>query len=348
MSTVDLYQVLQIEPDATNKEIKKAFRTLAKRYHPDQENGDEDLFELVAEAYAVLKDEKKRKDYDQVHLLSKQSNTDHNSLKQAALDYAEGLQTSKKTDKEAEADFNMLFAEMDRKNNFNRDALDDKLSAKDTKRHVNDLIQAREQDDIEMHQERIFEEDHFDNSKFNAAFDAAYGQTSAMTLHQGGPAAWTGADGGVGAGAGLSTNYSSLDDYGSLYVNDENHAGTDGQNFSSLSSQPTQKRTLNMKDVRKLAGADYTNNHNAIDADYNKSLEDLIRERNAETERYDNREMGDFSTNPDCGGYGVFDQLGVANNSMMTWDNDNKKKEAYRALLESRKETTEDSATSNN
>lgn len=67
MSKRDYYEVLGIEKGATEKEIKKAFRKLAKEYHPDHNKSSdaEEKFKEVSEAYEVLSDESKRSAYDQ-------------------------------------------------------------------------------------------------------------------------------------------------------------------------------------------------------------------------------------------------------------------------------------------
>lgn len=61
----DYYAILGITKDASEEDIKKAFRTLAHKYHPDKKGGDEAKFKEVSEAYAVLSDKKKRAQYDQ-------------------------------------------------------------------------------------------------------------------------------------------------------------------------------------------------------------------------------------------------------------------------------------------
>ena len=64
----DYYEVLGVEKNADEAAIKKAYRALAKKYHPDVNPGDaeaEKKFKEASEAYAVLSDEEKRRQYDQ-------------------------------------------------------------------------------------------------------------------------------------------------------------------------------------------------------------------------------------------------------------------------------------------
>lgn len=65
MSKRDYYEVLGVSKSASADEIKKAFRKLAVKYHPDKEGGDEAKFKEASEAYEVLKDQQKRQRYDQ-------------------------------------------------------------------------------------------------------------------------------------------------------------------------------------------------------------------------------------------------------------------------------------------
>jgi molecular chaperone DnaJ len=61
----DYYEILGIDRNASQDEIKKAFRKKAQEFHPDKKSGDEKKFKEVNEAYGVLRDEKKRAQYDQ-------------------------------------------------------------------------------------------------------------------------------------------------------------------------------------------------------------------------------------------------------------------------------------------
>ncbi len=67
-ATKDYYEVIGVKRDASQEDIKKAYRKLARKYHPDLNPGDkaaEQKFKEINEAYEVLSDPKKRADYDQ-------------------------------------------------------------------------------------------------------------------------------------------------------------------------------------------------------------------------------------------------------------------------------------------
>ena len=64
----DYYEVLGVDKSADEEAIKKAYRTLAKKYHPDANPGDaeaEKKFKEASEAYAILSDPEKKRQYDQ-------------------------------------------------------------------------------------------------------------------------------------------------------------------------------------------------------------------------------------------------------------------------------------------
>ncbi|MCX7726838.1 MAG: DnaJ domain-containing protein, partial [Chitinispirillaceae bacterium] len=68
MAKADYYEILGVPKNATEEEIKRAYRKLAIKYHPDKNPGDktaEEKFREATEAYEVLKDPQKRAQYDQ-------------------------------------------------------------------------------------------------------------------------------------------------------------------------------------------------------------------------------------------------------------------------------------------
>ena len=64
----DYYEVLGVAKNASADDLKKAYRVLAKKYHPDANPGDKEAeakFKEASEAYAILSDNDKRRQYDQ-------------------------------------------------------------------------------------------------------------------------------------------------------------------------------------------------------------------------------------------------------------------------------------------
>ena len=68
----DFYQILGVAKDASDADIKKTYRKLARKYHPDSNPGDaaaEAKFKEISEAYAVLSDKEQRAEYDQIRAM---------------------------------------------------------------------------------------------------------------------------------------------------------------------------------------------------------------------------------------------------------------------------------------
>lgn len=68
----DFYKVLGVSKDASDAELKKTYRKLARQFHPDSNPGDaaaENRFKEISEAYSVLSDKEQRQEYDQVRAM---------------------------------------------------------------------------------------------------------------------------------------------------------------------------------------------------------------------------------------------------------------------------------------
>ncbi len=73
----DYYKILDIAPDATAEEIRKAYKVASMKYHPDRNPGKDttSMMQDINEAYAILKDNEKRSRYDQEYSRFKQTTT---------------------------------------------------------------------------------------------------------------------------------------------------------------------------------------------------------------------------------------------------------------------------------
>lgn len=333
MSSVNLYDVLDVSNEATPNELKKAYRKLVKEFYPDKPSGSIEMFELITHAYNVLANDESRKEYDALYKLSEQSGKDHTSLKAQAKGYykAQESDVTKKSKEELDADFKKVMSDFDRKHGYKREKDADKIDPKDFERRLNDLKQAIEQDDIELAHEDLFEGGKFDLKKFNAAFDAMHKGPDELIPHSGNPDAWLGFDP-------HGSNYSSIDKYDELYIDDGAHMGVSGQNYSSVNFDAGKKKKLTKKDIEKIKGADYTSGHNNAkgDTNYAKSLEEKLREREIEDRKYQDRDLKDFDTDPNCGGYGIFKDLGITAGSLEWNNNEEDIQKRYNRLLELR------------
>jgi len=94
----DYYKILGIDVSADKKEIKSAYRSLARKYHPDTNQGNklsEDKFKEIGEAYSILSDEIKRLQYDLLKgITQKKANTSEQAKKQASEAYSEPKKSS--------------------------------------------------------------------------------------------------------------------------------------------------------------------------------------------------------------------------------------------------------------
>ena len=95
----DYYEILGVSRDADDATLKKAYRALAKKYHPDMNPGDaeaEKKFKEASEAYAVLSDADKRRQYDQFGKTGRRNKPEEipaeqvQSLKERPAEYGTG------------------------------------------------------------------------------------------------------------------------------------------------------------------------------------------------------------------------------------------------------------------
>ncbi|MCD8410488.1 J domain-containing protein [Tenacibaculum finnmarkense] len=88
----DYYKILGVEKSASLEEIKKAYRKLSLKFHPDKNNGDvffENMFKQIQEAYEILSDSQKRSDYDRKSNYQSFNQKSSNSNLEPVIDYFE-------------------------------------------------------------------------------------------------------------------------------------------------------------------------------------------------------------------------------------------------------------------
>lgn len=83
----NFYQVLELPLEATQEQIKKNYRTLAKKYHPDKNPDGEDKFKQIASAYQTLSDPEKKIEYDESISRDLTTNKESDSLNKKYSEY---------------------------------------------------------------------------------------------------------------------------------------------------------------------------------------------------------------------------------------------------------------------
>ena len=168
IDNVDLYAILDIPRDADSDIIKKQYRNLAKKYHPDK-GGSNNLFALLTYAYNILSNDSLRLEYNRKFEIQDIEKKNHIKLKDSFMKSIDGLQHNNVDD--AKKEFKKNNKNLDKKHNFNRKNINDKISSTDINKVIKELELSREQDDIECIKDPIFNNDNFNLNKFNVLFN---------------------------------------------------------------------------------------------------------------------------------------------------------------------------------
>jgi len=328
ISTVSAYDILDLAPDCSKKDIKKAYQKFVVKYHPDRPNGDAEMFQLGTDAYNKLINSESRKKHDEE---CRTSGVDHEILKGRSSDFYKMQKDSTKTKNEQENDFKKAFEEFDRKHGYGRSFNDGVITEKDTMRMFRDLELAREHDDIEGFQDKIFDED-VKPEEFNKVFDAMFGRGGEQEIIQQSkvPAAWNFA-------SDFGTKFSSVANYEALYDESET---VNNSVYSSVKFGGKVGKKLTKEEINKLEPSSYTKGHSYKDKDLDKLLDKKISDYKTVSHSFENRTIADFDTSPDCGGYSIFGNLGIGDKAYL--DNDIKDKDLrkkYNRLLELRRQS---------
>ena len=157
---IDYYKILNIDIEATNNEIKTSYIKNAKKYHPDQENGDTNMFQLITKAYETLINKNNRIEYDLYYLKKSFNELQDDNFYNMRNNFNNFINTSNKklTSDEIDKLVNDVF-----KDKENYKEIKDNLV--ETTKKLNDINLERESFVIENNNDKF--KDLIDNSNIN-------------------------------------------------------------------------------------------------------------------------------------------------------------------------------------
>lgn len=331
----DLYHILGLTIDVCkdpkcHEIINKSYLKKAKACHPDKHPGRKDVaevFELITNAYDILKDEQTRIAYNHKLTLNKQSSNDFFKLKKNATDYIESIGEYKPATDYQKIDFKDKMKILDQKHGYDVSQLTS-ISQEDARKKLNELTQTRSQQDRVLLPEKLFNEGRFDLRKFNAAFDQSHSHTEqSLVSHNGTPSAWNGS----------IIGFSNFDDLDNLYVDDGSRLDTSKQSYGNIDFG-TSIKNLSKEDMDNIQGADYVDGHNTIGDNYYDDMKSKLRDRKSDTSTFKTMKYGDYKRD-DMAGYGIFDQLGFELDDRLSLDiNDDDISQKYEKLMAERQQ----------
>lgn len=319
--TPDLYNILGLTTDVCKEPncdvlIQKAYVKKAKLCYPDKHPGRKDirdLFELITNAYDILKNEKLRKDYNHKLSLNRQSSGDFLKLKKSTKDHYDALGEYKEATDDQKISFKEQMKQLDKKHGYDPSMADVAIPKGEARKKVNELRGLRETQDKELMPQRMFHEGVFDPKKFNAAFDKIHNRDQGtMVSHNGIPSAWN--------DLGTTANYSNFDNLDNLYVETGDRFDTGRDIYAGVDFGGPAKQ-LGIDEMNDIKGADYFDGHGNLGDDYYKDIKQKLRDRQASTGNIESMKFGDFKRD-DTAGYGIFDQLGFSVDDRLSLDVD--------------------------
>ena len=148
---IDYYKILDIDIEAKNDQIKTSYIKLAKKYHPDQINGNSEMFQLVSKAYEILISKSARKEYDLYYLkksFNELSSDNFFSMKDNFNSFVHSTEKKKLSKEELNKLYDDVFSD---KENYKEKTME----IPDTTKRLNDITLERETLSIEESDESL-------------------------------------------------------------------------------------------------------------------------------------------------------------------------------------------------
>jgi DnaJ-class molecular chaperone len=146
---IDYYNILDIDTEATNEEIKRNYIELAKKYHPDQKTGNTAMFQMVSKAYEVLSNKETRKEYDLYFLKKSFNEIEEETFLSLRDEFNQFIAVNDKKKLSKEEIDNLYEDVFKDRENF----LDTKLNSEETIKKINDINFEREAINIDTNDE---------------------------------------------------------------------------------------------------------------------------------------------------------------------------------------------------
>lgn len=326
---INLYKVLGLKRDCSKNNIKKAFNKLIVKYHPDK-GGDEEIYEIIVNAYTVLINDETRSQYDELYELENNSNSGYINIKEKSKDFLSNQNNI--LSKEDQINYKQAWDALNQKHGYYEENKDDMvIPKKECRERVKELNNQREKQYEKDLPEVLFNKNRpIPMEKFNAAFEASNTSVLDMVEKKEIPDAWNCQGGSI-------TEYSSFDNLENLYDDSSDVSNVHGANYGTIHFDKKQKKKLTKNDIKNVGKAEYYNNHNKIDKNYYDDLKEKLRNRNLESNNFNNKELHQYDKN-NTAGYGIFDKLGIKYDDKLKlsdWEDKNVN-EAYHKLLQDR------------
>lgn len=285
----DYYKILGVDKDTSINDIKKKYRKLLAKYHPDkykeypdkERKTKEKQFQLVQFAGKILTDESAKKVYDleQKTIKSKDFATQKNSFEEFIKLQEAGV--TEETKKRAQLDFESETNKLNKLRGFDPDKMKDKLDKKDLDRNIGDLRAQRDTDMIELSQKNIFEGRQFNPLEFNKLFekDKKKQEKKQKKKQESGELSKLGDDFTAFNDNGLGNFISVNDNYGDLFGSD---------NFRENSLYGKMKEDFSVSDISSDEDEyknDYDNHNTNRDT---KSTDDMYAKMMRDRNLFDN------------------------------------------------------------
>jgi curved DNA-binding protein CbpA len=312
-SGINYYDVFGLDRKASSKDIRKKYRELVNKYHPDKNPDSSKLFEVIQKAWECLNNDEKRRLYD-IHLTNKEKvkKNDHYSLRQQFDDYSDLSKDNPKSAEQAQLEYKKAFKELNDKHGLSDYGADqikiEPISKEEAARRMDNLLLEREHNDIEYSQTKIFEDgEKFDLKKFNAVFNKHKTKKNNQIVPANQVNAFNNNE--------FGSSFTMLEDFDDPVQSTHQ----DTKNYSAVNDDGSDIVDFDKSNVKGIIN-EKTNDVDA-DFDFKKKYDDMLKQREMQTHELNNMPFEKFTTDPNQS-YMFTHEIGSDPTGHITFDDD--------------------------